>query len=78
MMEIRAVYSLYDFCLNVVSVSRSDFMSGSIVECDSITVLLYKECHSVSLGKVTALLSHFIIRVRHCLITVSGRRTWLH
>jgi hypothetical protein len=52
-LEIRAVYSPYDCCLNVVSVSHPDVMSGGIAECDSITVQLYKECHFVSLGKVT-------------------------
>jgi hypothetical protein len=52
-LEIRAVYSPYDCCLNVVSVSRSDVMNGGTAVCDSITVLLYKECHFVSLGKVT-------------------------
>jgi hypothetical protein len=40
-LEIRAVYSLYDSCLNVVSVSRSDVMCGGIAECDNITVQLY-------------------------------------
>jgi hypothetical protein len=53
-LEIRAVHSPYDCCLNVVPVSRSDVMSGGIVECDSITVQLYKECHFLSL------LSHFL------------------
>jgi hypothetical protein len=56
---IRAVYSLYDCCWNVVSVSRSDIMSGGIAECDSVTVQLYKECHFVSLGSNIALLSCF-------------------
>jgi hypothetical protein len=57
-LEIRPVYSPYDCCLNVVSVSHSDVMSGGIAECDSIIVQLYKEGHFVSLSKVT-LLSHF-------------------
>jgi hypothetical protein len=52
-LEISAVYSPYDCCLKVVSVSRSDVMSGGIAECDSITVQLHKECHFVSLSKVT-------------------------
>jgi hypothetical protein len=69
-LEIRAVYSPYDCCLNVVCVSHSVVMSGGIAECDSITVLLYTECHFVSLGSNTTLLSHFIIIVRHCVITV--------
>jgi hypothetical protein len=77
-LEIRAVYSPYDCCLNVFSESHSDVMSGGIAECDSITVLLYKECHFVSLGSNITLLSHFFIMlVRHCVITVSGRHTVL-
>jgi hypothetical protein len=58
-LEIRAVYSPYDCCLNVVSVSHSDVMSGGTVECDSITVQMYKECHFVLLGSNITLLSHF-------------------
>jgi hypothetical protein len=52
-------------------------MSGGIAECDSITVQLYKECHFVSIGKVTLFITFFITLVHHCVITVSGRHTWL-
>jgi hypothetical protein len=72
-LEIKAVYSPYNCCLIVVSVTISDIMSGGKTEFDSVTVLLYTECHFVSLGNNITFLSHCIIIVRHCVITVSGR-----